>query len=111
MQNKTLKIILYWNARATFEDPDIIFESTNLFKNLHDKFETSEERVRGKTKCYVFTRVNFFHCEIFLLWKNFSENSASACFEIMEKNLHGYPLLTPLSEERLKIYQLRAVLS
>ena len=31
---------------ATFEDPNhIYFESTNLFKNLHDKFETSKERV------------------------------------------------------------------
>ena len=37
---------------TTFEDPDhISFESTNLFKNLHGKFETSKQRVRGKIKC------------------------------------------------------------
>ena len=32
---------------ATFEDPDhISFESTNLFKDLHAKFETNKLRSR-----------------------------------------------------------------
>ena len=36
---------------ATFEDPDHMnFESINLFKNLHDKFETRKYRVQEKNK-------------------------------------------------------------
>ena len=58
--------------KATFENPDhISFESTNLLKNLYNKFETSKQRVRGKIKCYVITRSNFFQCEIFFAPKEF----------------------------------------
>ena len=86
---------------ATFEDPNhICFESTNFLKNLHDKFETSKERVWGKIKCYVFTSNTFFHCEIFLLWKKFSEYSGSACFENMKNKfvITWVPLLTLMKD-------------
>ena len=41
--------------QATFEDPDISFESTNLFKDLHAKFETYKQSVRSKIQCYLST--------------------------------------------------------
>ena len=50
---------------VTFEDPyHISFESTILFKDLPARFETYEQRVRGKIKCYAFTSSNFCHCEM-----------------------------------------------
>lgn len=43
---------------ATFEDPDhISFESTDLFKDLHAKFETN--KLGDKIKCYFYTTSNF----------------------------------------------------
>ena len=43
---------------ATFEDLDhISFESTDLFKDLHAKFETN--KLGDKIKCYFYTTSNF----------------------------------------------------
>ena len=69
---------------ATFEDPDhISFEIINLFKHSLDKFETSKQRVRDKIKCHVLLVATISTVKYLLLHKNFSENSASACFENM----------------------------
>ena len=53
---------------ATFEEPNhISFESTNLFKDLQDKFEIYKQRVPGKIKCYFFTSCNFSTVKYFFL--------------------------------------------
>lgn len=68
---------------ATFEDPNhMSFEIINLFKHSLDKFETSKQRVRDKIKCHVILVTTISIVKYLLLQKNFSENSASACFRI-----------------------------
>ena len=49
MQNKTYQELSNELQEATFEDVDHVkFESTNLFKDLREKFETYKHRVSGK---------------------------------------------------------------
>ena len=100
----------------TSENPDhISFESTNLFKNLHNKLETSKQRVRGKIKCYLINRSNFFQCQIFFVSKEFLWKFCLCLLWEYDWKLNfivrGQPLLTPLFKKRLKIYKISAVSS